>query len=240
MEHCLCRLSEATFIDPTMVTTLDQNLRFQVTSTSDPKKSYHVDMTKPTCECFDFHVHFMPCKHILAIFTLEKSTIHLCSQYLKSKYFNINQPFLDWINETNSEICPTLSDPLIGVKGAEKMAEECVDHGTMSQSGTPYISRSRANKALNRLKNFINNTANKSAVDDAIVFINDIYSKMQQRYGEPTAFAKRRGGKYGLTVRVPFSFLKRKIKNRKRLQKRKEGKNEHCNKSNINAKDMNC
>ena len=51
----------------------------------------------------DFQFYYLPCKHLLAIFTLDKSALDISKKYLNSKYFNIDRSFLKWINEKPDE-----------------------------------------------------------------------------------------------------------------------------------------
>ncbi|XP_062621423.1 uncharacterized protein LOC134283018 [Saccostrea cucullata] len=220
MEHCLSRLADATLIDPSMVRRISESL-FNVTSSSDPSKTYAVDLTAPHCECFDFQKHFMPCKHVLAVFTMYKSSSDVCNHYMNSKYFNINQRFLDWIN--NKDVEALASASYVKQKKARDEDDNNCSDVFIATEEIPSLALRKTNASLNKLKNFINNTNSEEAIKECNVRVTEIYSTLERKYGFPSSFSKMksRSGNNG-KLQVPSSFLKTKVKNRRRLQNRRK------------------
>lgn len=177
-------------------------------------------LSKPECECVDFQFHFLPCKHILAILTLEKPTLEICSKYLASKFFNSDRNFLKWMNEETSETYDTNN------KSHSSPTATTSSNGSFKElltatSGSKPANVFTANVALNRLRNFINNSNNEQAIGDCFEYINDILRKLKTEYGIPSYFSKRkRGIQRCPKQKVPFSFMKRTLKTRRRIRKK--------------------
>eukprot|EP00105_Crassostrea_gigas_P041967 XP_019926115.1 PREDICTED: uncharacterized protein LOC105336134 isoform X1 [Crassostrea gigas] len=219
MQHCLSRLTDATIIDSSMVEKITET-KYKVSSLSTLQDCYAVDLSKPDCECVDFQFHFLPCKHILAILTLEKPALEICTKYLASKFFNSDRNFLEWMNEETSETHDTYDKPHSSPTAATS-SNGSVEEFLTATSGSKPVNVFTANAALNRLRNFINNSNNEQAISDCIGHINDILRKLKTEYGIPSSFSKRkRGTQRCPKQKVPFSFLKRTLKTRRRIRKK--------------------
>lgn len=224
MQHCLSRLTDATIIDSSMVEKITET-KYKVSSLSTLQDCYAVDLSKPDCECVDFQFHFLPCKHILAILTLEKPALEICTKYLASKFFNSDRNFLEWMNEETSETHDTFDKPHSSPTAATS-SNGSVEEFLTATSGSKPVNVFTANAALNRLRNFINNSNNEQAISDCIGHINDILRKLKTEYGIPSSFSKRkRGTQRCPKQKVPFSFLKRTLKTRRRIRKKSRGIN---------------
>ena len=73
LDHCLKRMPPVTTAIPPDNIVMSESGVFVVTSVDTADKNYVVKLRSdsnadvPSCECVDWHRHFLPCKHLLAV-----------------------------------------------------------------------------------------------------------------------------------------------------------------------------
>ena len=102
LKHCLARLLSDDIIDKTKVTEMSGQ-KFIVHEGMFTNE-HPVDLSKPSCNCEDFQLHGLPCKHILLV--LKKLGLDwdaLGSEFRDLPHFNINNCAKDVAPEIANE-----------------------------------------------------------------------------------------------------------------------------------------
>lgn len=197
-DHCMKRVINASIYSEKDV--MEDGECYRVKPESNPVALHRVDLNIPSCDCHDFQNHYMPCKHILAIVLICNAWEEINCAYVNSKYFTINEDFLDLVNSE--------SEQLKDKKNDESSCD--LDPLSVRISDVTSANRKKANMVINALKIYINGTDSNDAITHAIELLTECQQTLYMEHGDISPFRRSNQNKGPLII--PSTFLKRKQK----------------------------
>jgi len=218
VDHCMARMSDTTLYNMEEVMKISTT-RYSITSQSDRNCTYHVNLNTPSCDCPDFQLHYMPCKHFIAVIMLYDAWKDVSIKYALSKYYTINEDFLKWVNVAVTDDVSQKSESSVPLSQSSSLNHEEKDPMNSTPPNKPKFTTdlAKANVAINKIRNYVHNACTNDAIKDATRMLQQCYETVVEHHGDVSVFKKPVHVKHR-QLKVPKTFLPKK-KLTKRLQK---------------------
>ncbi|KAJ8315774.1 hypothetical protein KUTeg_007924 [Tegillarca granosa] len=211
VDHCLGRLSDALMYNIDDIDQVSSSV-YTVKSQTEKNIVYTVCLNVPSCDCIDFKMNFMPCKHLIASILQFKCWEEVSHDYAFSPYYTINDEFLDWINnlnDNNSTVVQQYQSNYSNDADQEIKIAKNMESIHVSATKITISSRTKANAQLNKIRNYINNTNSENAIQNAIELLNFSYKSLLTRHGS-VSMIRNTNYRNLKRLKVPQSFIKRR------------------------------